>query len=69
MVTTNISAAEFGQNLEASGFTKTVAKDGVTSLYTKGEQTYSVYGNSKSTGGPTANLNVGGKIITKIRLQ
>jgi RHS repeat-associated protein len=68
-VTTNVTAAEFGANLEASGFTKTVAKDGVTSLYTKGEQTYSVYGNSKSTGGPSANLNVGGKIITKIRLQ
>ena len=68
-VTTNISAVEFGSNLEAGGFTKAVAKDGVTTLYTKGEQTYSIYGNSRSTGGPTANLNIGGQIVTKIRLQ
>ncbi|MFI5176704.1 MAG: hypothetical protein ACHQKY_17730 [Terriglobia bacterium] len=66
-ITTNISAQEFGANLQASGYIKSVAKDGVTTLYSKGEEVYSVYKSSK--GVPSANLNVGGKIITKIRLQ
>jgi RHS repeat-associated protein len=68
-ITTNITAQEFGVNLEASGYVKSLAKDGVTKLYSKGNEVYSVYPKSSSTGGPTANLNVGGKIITKIRLQ
>ena len=68
-IRTNITAAEFGTNLEASGFVKSVAKDGVTNLYSKGNQVYSVYSKASSTGGAAANLNVGGQIVTKIRLQ
>jgi hypothetical protein len=68
-ITTNITAEEFGGNLEANGYIQSVAKDGVTTMYTKGNQIYSVYPKSPSTGGPTANLNEGGKIVTKIRLQ
>ncbi len=68
-IQTNITAAEFGTNLEASGFVKSVAKDGVTTLYSKGNEVYSVYSKASSTGGPAANLNVGGQIVTKIRLQ
>jgi len=68
-ITTNITAQEFGTNLEASWYAKSVAKDGVTALYSKGNEVYSVYPKASSTGGPTANLNVGGQIVTKIRLQ
>jgi RHS repeat-associated protein len=68
-IRTNITAAEFGTNLEASGFVKSVAKDGVTTLYSKGNEVYSVYSKASSTGGAAANLNVGGQIVTKIRLQ
>lgn len=68
-ISTNITAEQFGANLEASGFTKSVAKDGVTTLYSNGDQVYSIYPKACSTGGPTENLNVGGQIVTKIRLQ
>jgi hypothetical protein len=68
-VRTNITAQEFGSNLEASGYTKSVAKDGVTSIYSKGNQVYSIYPNARSTGGAAANLAVDGRIVTKIRLQ
>ncbi len=66
-ISTNITAEQFGANLEASGFTKSVAKDGVTTLYSNGDKVYSVY--TSSTGAPSANLNVGGQIVTKIRFQ
>jgi hypothetical protein len=68
-VRTNISAQEFGSNLEANGYSKSVAKDGVTSLYSKGNQVYSIYPNARSTGGAAANLAVDGRVVTKIRLQ
>jgi RHS repeat-associated protein len=67
-IRTNITAQEFGANLEASGFERSVAKDGVTTLYSKGNQTYSIYQDA-SFGGTSANLNIGGKIVTKIRLE
>ncbi len=56
-------------NLEASGYTKSVAKDGVTTLYSKGNQIYSVYSNAASTGGPAANLAIDGQVVAKIRLK
>jgi RHS repeat-associated protein len=67
-IRTNITAAEFGTNLEASGFVKSVAKDGATTLYSKGNQVYSIYKDA-SFGGTSANLAVDGNIVTKIRLQ
>jgi len=67
-VRTNLTADQFGSSLEANGFVKSVAKDGTT-LYSKGNQVYSVYENASSTGGPAANLKVDGKIVTKIRLR
>jgi hypothetical protein len=70
-IQTNITAAEFGSNLEASGYVKTLAKDGVTELYSKGSRVeYSIYPKASSTGGATANyFSDAGKVITKIRLQ
>jgi RHS repeat-associated protein len=67
-VRTNLTAAEFGGNLEASGYVKSVAKDGATTVYSKGNEVYSVY-KGTSFGGTSANLNVAGRIVTKIRLQ
>lgn len=68
-VRTNITAQQFGANLEANGYTRSLAKDGVTPLYSKGNQVYSIYPNARSTGGYAANLSIDGKIVTKVRLQ
>lgn len=68
-VQTNITAEQFGRNLEASGYTKSIAADGVTPLYSKGNEVYSIYRNARSTQGPAANLQINGEVIRKIRLQ
>lgn len=67
-IKTNVSADEFGKNLEANGFTKSAAKDG-TPTYTKDNTQYTVYPKSTSTGGPTAQVKVNGEVVGKIRLQ
>ncbi|MFD0963243.1 DUF6443 domain-containing protein [Pseudofulvibacter geojedonensis] len=66
-VKTDISAKEFGSNLEASGFTKK-ANSGVTT-YSKDNVTYTVYDKASSTGGTTAARAVDGKQNIKIRLE
>jgi len=66
-IQTNVTASEFGANLEANGFVKSTAADG-TPTYTKGATQYTVY-NSRSTGGPTAQVKISGEVIGKIRLQ
>ncbi|MGH9356239.1 MAG: RHS repeat-associated core domain-containing protein, partial [Terriglobia bacterium] len=64
---TNVAPQEFGDNLQAEGFRKSVQGD--VTVYTKGDTQYTVYPVSKSTGGPTAQVSVGGKPVAKIRLQ
>ena len=68
-VSTNVTAEEFGRNLEASGFVKSMSRDGKVVNYTAGNKTYSVYSRTTSTGGPSAQLRVNGETILKIRLR
>jgi hypothetical protein len=64
---TNVTPQEFGDNLQAEGFTKSVRGDVTT--YTKGSTEYDVYPQAKSTGGPTAQMKINGNLVIKIRLQ
>jgi RHS repeat-associated protein len=66
-IRTNLTASEFGANLEANGFVKSTASDG-TPTYTKGNTQYTLY-NSSSTGGPTVQIKINGNVVGKIRLQ
>jgi RHS repeat-associated protein len=66
-VKTNLTANEFGANLEANGFTKSTT-GGVT-RYIKGNTEYTVYPQSRSTLGPTAQVKINGEVVGKIRLQ
>jgi hypothetical protein len=50
-ITTNVTVAEFEANMKASGYFESLAKDGVTKLFSKGDEVYSVYPKSSSTGG------------------
>ncbi|WP_233165983.1 hypothetical protein [Pedobacter sp. ASV12] len=72
-IKTNVNSGEFGTNLEKSGFTKTVSKDGRVINYTKGEAKYSVRESpqtSRGTSGPSADYSNGTKQpILKIRLN
>jgi RHS repeat-associated protein len=63
---TNVTAQEFGDNLQAEGFTKSVKGD--ATIYTKGNTQYTVY-KAASTGGPSAQVRVSGKPVATIRLQ
>jgi RHS repeat-associated protein len=63
---TNVTSQQFGDNLQAEGFTK--SQRGDVTIYTKGNTQYTVY-RAKSTGGPTAQVRVNGKVVAKIRLQ
>jgi len=67
-IKTNISADEFGKNLEASGYTKSVSKDGNAINYTNGDKTYSVY---KGNNGSSAQLKIGSsnQPVAKIRFD
>ncbi|UXI70358.1 RHS repeat-associated core domain-containing protein [Tahibacter amnicola] len=69
---TDVSKAEFEQNLTDSGWSKTVSKDGKVAIYEKDGARYVVRDGAKSTGGPTADYygpnNTGG-IDVKIRLD
>ncbi len=67
-IQTNVTASEFGANLEANGFVKSTAADG-TPTYTKGTTQYTVYSQSRSTGGATAQVKVNGIVVEKIRLK
>ena len=66
---TNVTAEEFGRNLKASGFVKSMSRDGKVVNYTAGNKTYSVYSRTTSTGGPSAQLRVNGETILKISLR
>jgi RHS repeat-associated protein len=66
-IQTNVTAADFGANLEADGFTK--SSSGNVTIYTKGTTQYAIYPVSNSTQGPTAQFSIGGKTVAKIRLQ
>jgi hypothetical protein len=68
-ITTNVTPAEFGQTLEANGFTKSISADGKATNYVKGNTQYSLYSSAKSTGGPSAQVTKNGQTILKIRLK
>jgi hypothetical protein len=68
-VSTNVTSQEFGRNLEASGFAKSISRDGKAVIYTLGNKTYAVYPRATSTGGPSAQLRVNGETVLKIRLK
>ena len=64
---TDISASEFGANLEANGFVRTTSADGNAIIYTKGNSPYSVY--SGNNGVSAQYSPTGGSPILKIRLK
>jgi RHS repeat-associated protein len=66
-IKTNVTASEFGANLEANGFTKSTS--GSATIYTKGNTQYTIYPVSRSTLGPTAQVKINGEVVGKIRLQ
>jgi RHS repeat-associated protein len=68
---TNVTRAEFEENLSSAGWTKAVSKDGQVTIYTKDGARYVVRDDAKSTGGPTADFYQPGSkgIDLKIRLQ
>jgi len=68
---TNLTRAEFEQNLSSAGWTKTVRGNGKVVEYTKDGYRYVVRDSAKSTGGPTADFYKPGSksIDLKIRLQ
>ena len=68
-VQTNVTPEEFGETLEQNGFTKATSADGTATYYTKGSLKYSVYPEAGSTGGPTAQVDVNGEAVAKIRLK
>jgi filamentous hemagglutinin len=59
---------QVGKNLESQGFTKTDMPDGRVQ-YTKGDQSYTMYPKSQTTGGPSMQLKVGDKIVGKVRMK
>ena len=67
-IQTNVTPEEFGDTLEQNGYSKSTANDG-TPIYTKAGTQYSVYARSTSTGGPTAQVKIGGEVVAKIRLK
>ena len=60
-VKTDVTRKEFGKNLEKSGFSKEVSKDGKAATYTKGDSKYSVRTNQtgKGTQGSSADYSNG----------
>ncbi|WP_378182238.1 DUF6443 domain-containing protein [Aquimarina sp. SS2-1] len=69
-VETDVTKSEFGSNLEANGYKKSVSKDGKATNYNNGSNNYSVRDNSKTTGKPSADYSKnGGKTTLKIRLE
>ena len=68
---TDMTQPQFEQNLLDEGFEKTVSADGKANNFAKNGAKYSVRGQSKSTGGPTADYTPAGesKVTLKIRLQ
>lgn len=63
---TNVTAKEFGDNLEAQGYSK--SQKGDVTTYTKGDTRYTVYPKADSTGRPTAQVSINGTTTAKIRL-
>jgi len=67
---TNVTKSEFGENLLNNGWTKSISKDGKTTIFQKDGAKYVLRDGAKSTGGPTADYyRPGSKSISiKIRL-
>jgi hypothetical protein len=66
---TDVKRADFEGNLLKSGFSKTVSKDGLATLFEKDGVRYAIRAMSKSTQGPTAEMFVNGVKALKIRIQ
>lgn len=71
-VQTDVTHAEFGSNLEESGFKKAATSDGKATTYTKGDAKYTVHESpqtSRGTAGASATYSNGSKKeVLKIRL-
>jgi RHS repeat-associated protein len=67
-VQTNVTPEEFGETLEQNGYSKSTKPNG-TEVYTKGDKSYSVYSEADSTGGPSADVQINGETISRIRLK
>lgn len=65
---TDVTKGEFVQNLEKSGFTRSVSKDGTVTNLEKGGLRYSIRDTSKSTGGPSVDVFKNGEMVMKYRL-
>ena len=65
-VDSKLTRAEFIKKLEERGFTRSVSKDGKSTIYTKGTRSYSFYDKSSSGGEPSA-LLLDGSDRLKIR--
>ncbi|MEA4848959.1 MAG: hypothetical protein VB106_17130 [Clostridiaceae bacterium] len=68
---TNVTKAEFGENLGKNNWNSSVTKDGKAIIYQKGGAKYVLRDAAKSTGGPTADYYKAGSksIDIKIRLR
>lgn len=66
---TDVTPTQFSRNLEAGGFTKTMSKDGKVTILTKDNVRYTIRSQSDSTGGPTAEVLIDGKVVQKIRFE
>ncbi|WP_171014220.1 hypothetical protein, partial [Chitinivorax sp. B] len=73
-VHTDLTPDQAIENLVANGYSKNMSKDGTVSILENGNKTYRFY--PKSTGGgvagassgiPSASVEVGGKVVTKLR--
>ncbi len=68
---TDVTRAELEANLSASGFSRSVSKDGKVVNYSKDGKNYAVRDNADSTKGPTADYSSSGteRVNLKIRLD
>lgn len=66
----DLTRGQFESNLLSNGFSAT-SKGGANNvtLYVKGDVQYTVRNNASSTGGPSADYVLGGRVISKIRLN
>jgi RHS repeat-associated protein len=64
----DLTPEEFGSDLEEDGYTRAETSDGHVQ-YAKGDRTYTIYDNATSTGGPSAQVKVGARVVSKIRLK
>ena len=67
-IKTDVPQSEFEKNLLDNGFSKSTSKDGNVNIFTSGDKKYTTRDFSKSTAGPTAEVFIHNKPVSKIRL-